>query len=500
MQKSSKALDLSSLFFRDIIEDIVDMKTRISHKKPEDIISPKKVKIEELKSDKDIFRELLLRRNKKLSEEEINQSIQYLYDRWIDIDSLKKLWKLSKSYFSDELEKKWFFHLFDLIFDEQVPYFTKNKKIDELNDELSKKIAKSKDEIFEEEFFDDIHMPEIFNPEEYLENISKLTKKQKKEALEKFYLNYKKQLDTLASIPNKIKENIKKYDFAILSDEELIKLLIWDIKEEFMFLSKEQRISVIKKIEIFIDKRRKVLSYINNYYYKNSPKSLLATIYAIPLWDIEWDVSFEDWWTSLVFYINDNETFLNAYNWFNDVKFESSEKVAGFYTQKDKCDIAVINTSLENSSTENIKIHELRHAKNKIIMQDYPVNDYLNNAKDEIIAYLRDWVRTIDEIMSVLALKSDEMWLYDYYKKYKTNFEYYNDIRKHYEDDLIKALYIAKYMQDLEIPNYLEILAIIPVRKWDLLKKIYKKEESGEIDDSRLRKMIKLFGEIKNMY
>jgi hypothetical protein len=64
---------------------------------------------------------------------------------------------------------------------------------------------------------------------------------------------------------------------------------------------------------------------------------------------------------------------------------------------------------------------------------------------------------------------------------------------------LDKILKIAQYMQELDIPNYLEILAIMPVRKWDLLKKIYKKEENQ--DPERLKNnMIKIFGELSKIY
>jgi hypothetical protein len=41
-------------------------------------------------------------------------------------------------------------------------------------------------------------------------------------------------------------------------------------------------------------------------------------------------------------------------------------------------------------------------------MSDYTLNDYLNNTKDEIIAYLKDGERDLDEIKNVLIKKEDE--------------------------------------------------------------------------------------------
>ncbi|MDQ1433124.1 MAG: hypothetical protein QG634_141, partial [Patescibacteria group bacterium] len=99
-ESTAKNLTISfkQLFFKDKVDKIIN-KTRISHKKPEDIILSKNTAFiipkKEEKSDKDILYELLLRSNKKQSEEDINKSIRILYDRGIDINLMKKLWRLS---------------------------------------------------------------------------------------------------------------------------------------------------------------------------------------------------------------------------------------------------------------------------------------------------------------------------------------------------------------------------------------------------------------------
>lgn len=464
------------LFIKDEVEEIIMDKTRISHLRPEDIILSKNtafiVQKKEEKSDKDILYELLLRSNKKQSKEDINKSIRILYDRQIDIHLMKELWRLSKHYFTDELEKKWFFDLFDIIFNETIPNATIDKKIEEFNNELSKKVAKSKDEILKDNFFDEIYMPEIFNAEEYLDNINKLKKEQKKEAIEKFYLNYKKQLGILASISDKIKEKSKKYDFLTLSNEEIIKFLILNIKKDFFYLSTEQRIDIIKKIEIYLNIRRDIIYYLENPQYTNKHKKILANIYNIPQDKLEWWFFCEDWDTCLVFYIQDKNTFANLFNNFSDNSdLNIATKLVWFYSIINNVPISIINWTFFNYKSEIIKLHEVKHSENNIIINDV-YKDYLTIAKDEIIAYLKDWSNTLEDIKKMLIEKESSGWWYDYYSHQKHSI-YYNEIRKYYEKDLGNAIQIAKYMKELNIPNYLEILAIMPVRKWHILKKIY---------------------------
>lgn len=52
----------------------------------------------------------------------------------------------------------------------------------------------------------------------------------------------------------------------------------------------------------------------------------------------------------------------------------------------------------------------------------------------------------------------------------KSNPDMYKGVRRLYEQELITAIDIAHKMQKANIPNYLDILAITPVRQWSHLE------------------------------
>jgi hypothetical protein len=57
--------------------------------------------------------------------------------------------------------------------------------------------------------------------------------------------------------------------------------------------------------------------------------------------------------------------------------------------------------------------------------------------------------------------------LYDYYKSIKENDpERYKKLRILYEKELDIAINIAERLKESSMPNYIDILAITPVRQW----------------------------------
>lgn len=522
ISQKSQTIALNQLFFKNKTEEIIIDKTRISHKRPEDIISAKNKQNSEntlsftqklfwenkkyfewklSQEDFAIFYNLLKRRYKKLKQGDIIRTMKFLLDKWIEEYLLIDLGKIViKSQSFNDLLKSGLWKLFDELTDENFSEKQNNSKLECFIKNLKVNIQKTEDEILEDRFFDEIHIAPSFNSEEELKKILSLKSEEKQEALNIFYKNLKKQLDIISSLPGKIKNLSIKFDNEKVSHWEYSKLVIQYLENEFKILSTKQRIAVIKQISKYIDTKKIINDYGNINDFDNNPKKLMSSILNIPEENIEWWIYFEEELTSLVFYISNPKDFTNIYSSLFNASEAEAEQVGWFFTNSKIVPISLINWSKFFSiRSEIVKDHEIRHSENKIIMSDYTLNDYLNNTKDEIIAYLKDGERDLDEIRNVLIKKEDESWLYDYYSHHKSDEKYYEEIRKYYEKDLDKILKIAQYMQELDIPNYLEILAIMPVRKWDLLKKIYKKEENQ--DPERLKNnMIKIFGELSKIY
>ncbi len=519
---ASKTIAFKQLFVKDEVAEILMDKTRIAHKRPEDIISSKNKKLEKqtISFTQNLFEEnkeyfwtrleiedfsliynLLKRRYKKLKQEEIISTMKFLLDKWIEGNLLIELAEIvKKTQNFSEILHWWLGVVFDYI----TNIYTSKEESDSLLLEylflLKNNNHKTEEQTFNDRFFNEIHISPSFNPEEELKKILSLKSEEKQEALNIFYKNLKKQLDIISSLPGKIKNLSIKFNNEKVSHWEYTKLVIQYLENEFKILSTKQRIAVIKQISKHVATKKIINDYGDIKNFDNNPKKLLASIINIPEENIEWWIYFEEELTSHVFYISNPKDFTNIYSSLFNASEAEAEQVGWFFTNSKLVPISLINWSKFFSiRSEIVKDHEIRHAENKIIMPDYPLNDYLNNAKDEIIAYIKDGERTLAEIMDVLIKKEEEQGLYDYYKSHKENQEHYLELRKYYEKDLEKILNIAKYMKELDIPNYLEILAIMPVRKWDLLKKIYKKEQNQ--DPERLRNnMIKIFGELSKIY
>ncbi len=126
------------------------------------------------------------------------------------------------------------------------------------------------------------------------------------------------------------------------------------------------------------------------------------------------------------------------------------------------------------------KIHETKHMDNHILMPDHRNGDALSRAKDEIIAYSTDG-SSIERIKNFLFYKWDGA-LYDYYEAIRKNDpERYEKLRILYEKELDIAINIAEKLKEANIPNYIDILAITPVRQWGNLEKIYLNPNLSEI-------------------
>lgn len=156
----------------------------------------------------------------------------------------------------------------------------------------------------------------------------------------------------------------------------------------------------------------------------------------------------------------------------------------------------MINNKKEDLYAQETKIHESRHSDNQILMPDHRLNndirmpDHLSRAKDEIIAYLADGSSPSD-IYHLLMKKGEGAYDY-YYHSDIPNTALYEYLRPLYEEELTTAVRIASKMQQADIPHFLDILAITPVRQWSHLdtlydlKKIPDKLDITDIDSSHI--------------
>lgn len=229
--------------------------------------------------------------------------------------------------------------------------------------------------------------------------------------------------------------------------------------------------------------------------YKNNPKQLAADALWVDSSKLKGDVMMEVDWANFTFYVHEEDDYklLKAY-WDEEMAKNSLNSwwVSMWWAKIEelKWTITMVNwAKYGDPYATSVKLHETRHADNQIIMPDHHNWDNLSRAKDEIIAYLRDG-SNVNRITEYLHKERGQQALYDYYKDIeKVDPERYRKLRELYEQELQSAIQIAKKMQQAQIPNYLDILAITPVRQWGNLEKIY---FSGSLTHSQ-----KLFESVK---
>ncbi len=315
-----------------------------------------------------------------------------------------------------------------------------------------------------------LNLPEKFNSLEWLKNIKSLTRESRSEEFKKWKEKLKTQLDLIASIPNSFKLEADKYDYISWNKQVILEYIILKYLEIFEELSIEQRIQVIDRMYRYITNKTNVNKYLEDPKYKNNPNQLIADIIWIDSSKIMWNIEVENDGANLTFYINDVEDY---YYIRNNWKWDTWS--IGFATKKSKIEelwwtFAVINSSKSNEDSMAIKNHEVRHLDDIIISEKLDVFDALSSAKMEILANLTEGYN-IDSIKDILKL-----WIYDYYNDFKLikrNSETYKKFRQIYEKELSIALNIAKKIQEANIPNYIDLLAITPVRQWGMLYDIY---------------------------
>lgn len=324
-------------------------------------------------------------------------------------------------------------------------------------------------------------MPVEFNPKEWLDYIRRLIGEQRIIAMKVWKQRLKEQLDIIADIPTKVKNLSETIDFSRLPKEEIMQWIIGKLQHMFEHLSVEQRKEILLGIEKYVDRKMIVHKYAENPLYKDNPKKLIADAYWIDVWKLKWEVTAEIDGANFTFYVHREDDYKLIYAFWDEEVAKNSPSSGWFASSRSKIPelkwtISVVNWPNDgNIYRKWTKVHETRHMDNQILMPDHSlrVSDSLSYAKDEIIAFLNDAKRNIEEIKMVLLKKWDTA-LYDYYKDMeKSNPDIYKGVRRLYEHELITAIDIAHKMLKANIPNYLDILAITPVRQWSHLEWIY---------------------------
>lgn len=327
-------------------------------------------------------------------------------------------------------------------------------------------------------FWELLKFPEKFNPKKWLEYIKKLPPLEKQKAMEIWKKMLKDQLDIMATIPTETKNIAEKFDYVNGKQEDIISLIIQEFTPKLKELSIEQRKKIISWIEEYINKKFMVHKYAEMPQYKNNPKQLIADAYWIDVSKLKWEFSVEIDGANFTFYTHNEDDYRLLFACWNEEKAKIIPSSWWFASSWAKNKELAWTISSVNGSNDGklykieVKIHETKHMENQIVMPDHWKWDNLSRAKDEILAYLTDW-SSIEKIKNTLFYKWDEA-LYDYYETMKQNNpEKYKKIRALYENELNTAINIAKKMKEANIPNYIDILAITPVRQWWNLEKIY---------------------------
>lgn len=321
--------------------------------------------------------------------------------------------------------------------------------------------------------FDSFFQSEDFNPEKELSDIYKLPSWMRRRALNTWKELYGKQISSLSQVVSLAGKALN--DEWIIgnwsTDEILHKILVW-IEPFLVQLSIKQRRDVIVGIQKYIVKAKSVRNYAN--IYKNNPSELVAKCLDTDVNKLKWNITMEVNGASLTFHIYhiDDYSLLSVYwkevegssmDYWVSLEYSKIEELRGTIT--------LINWQKTEESIST-QIHESAHADNNYLMPDINNKDNLSRAKNEIIAFLKEWEK-MSEIASQLFRKDGA---YDYYDEInRDDPERYLLTRKIYKEELSRIIRIAdRFYRNRNIfPYYLDLLAITPVREWHRLEEFF---------------------------
>lgn len=218
-----------------------------------------------------------------------------------------------------------------------------------------------------------------------------------------FYSKYKYSKEEIKAYQYYLKweiiEKIEQYIQKIIPEDRDINEIeiINNIRAMLVALPREKRKFFIKKIFDIVNKFNTVRKYLDfeNWPYKN-PKELLCAMTWIQdpkiIKKIRWKIIVKQYWSWLIFFINDNYCYNIVITWWNNGRWNGSSWT--YFKEKSwiaelAWTLIVINWNSKDDKSIYMTKHEWQHMRNNYFM---PTNQLpITYAKDEIIAYLRDW-------------------------------------------------------------------------------------------------------------
>lgn len=197
----------------------------------------------------------------------------------------------------------------------------------------------------------------------------------------------------------KIIEKIEQYIQKVTPENRDINNteIINNIRAMLITLPKEKRIFFIKKITDIVEKFNTVRKYLDfeHWPYK-TPKELLCAMRWIHdpkiIKKIRWEIKVKQYGPWLIFFINNNYCYNIVITWWKNWWWNGSSWT---YFRKEswiaelEWTLVVVNWNSTDDKSIWMMKHDWQHMRNKYFM---PTNQSpITDAKDEIIAYLRDW-------------------------------------------------------------------------------------------------------------
>lgn len=275
---------------------------------------------------------------------------------------------------------------------------------------------------------------------------------------------YLEKLNILSKIPNEIMEHLDNLDVSLFKKEKFNYIysdVLEKISYKLNYFTSTQIENIKSKIRLYIERKIIVHKYFDDF--KDNKKKLLAQHLDIDIWLIEKEVEMKIMWPNIVFIVDPME-FNKIISWWKDYSFNFWGWIFINKWEIKELEWSFIIISWNNNTA---LMHEFQHSLNWYIMperfSEMSRLNPLSKAKDEIIAFIKEWALflTIKE-----SLNSKH---YDYFNIQNKD---YSELKAKYLTELNKYIDIAERLINKWVS--LEQLQITPIQKWYRLDKITK--------------------------
>lgn len=266
---------------------------------------------------------------------------------------------------------------------------------------------------------------------------------------------------SIAKLPQIIEESLNWEED--ITFRELLDRLLKGRQNQFTY---EQRYEIIVRAKRYFDSFANVISYREKY--KNA-KDLLSHVnpYKVNYFDVSDEIECQQEGINLTFYFAREEDYYKCLRMENTKKESGGMKLNASKIPGMQGTICFVNGPVwvVNDFTQIVKIHENRHISNGFLFDRGVPEDY---AKDEIIAYMSDGTSQ-EELIATLTNPNG---LYNYYESLMLfDFKAFQKSWQLYTQRITRHISEAFEIADLYPDEYLDLLAITPVKKWNSILK-----------------------------